>query len=177
MGEDKPTDTYLPQVQAPRFPHGWLTYLVHMDTPTIIGWTIGGKVHHESSATKVTQPKDHWKVTNPSTTPALGNLTQSSYGIQVKALYTLPILASSYVIMNSTRKGGGHVLMTKKIYIQIIDYIIVSHYTEYVYYNLYRVRNSPCARNDHCHLLHTSHSIQMYGSPIWELLWRRRICP
>lgn len=30
------------------------------------------------------------------------------------------------------------------------------------------------ARNDHCHLLHTSHSIQMYGSPIWELLWRRR---
>lgn len=36
--------------------------------------------------------------------------------------------------------------MTKNLYIQIIDYIIVSYYTEYVYNNLYRVRNSPCGK-------------------------------
>ena len=28
--------TYLPQGQVPRFPH---EYLVHPDTPTMIGWT------------------------------------------------------------------------------------------------------------------------------------------
>ena len=31
-------------VASPRFPHGWLKYLVHPDSPTIIGWTIGHRV-------------------------------------------------------------------------------------------------------------------------------------
>ena len=29
-------------------------YAVHLDTPTMIGWTIGGRVHQKSSARKVT---------------------------------------------------------------------------------------------------------------------------
>ena len=29
-----------PLRQAPRFPHDWLKYLVHPETPTIIGWSI-----------------------------------------------------------------------------------------------------------------------------------------
>jgi hypothetical protein len=37
--------TYIPHGQAPRFPHRWLKYPVHPDTPAIIGWIIGGLVH------------------------------------------------------------------------------------------------------------------------------------
>ena len=29
-----------PPGQAPRFPHDWLKYLLHPDTPTMIGWSI-----------------------------------------------------------------------------------------------------------------------------------------
>ena len=107
MRTSQPTPISPKGKQAPRFPHGWLTYLVHLDTPTMIGWTIGGRVHHESSAKKVTQSKDHWKVTHASTILALGSLTWSSYGIRVKALYKPPILASSYCIMNSTPGRRG----------------------------------------------------------------------
>ena len=52
-GMDKLANTYLPQEQ---YLHshmiGW-KYLIHADTPTIIGWTIGGRVHQKPSARKV----------------------------------------------------------------------------------------------------------------------------
>ena len=41
-----------------------LKYHGHLDTPTMIGWVIKGRVHHKSSVTKVT---------SPSTIPILGS--------------------------------------------------------------------------------------------------------
>ena len=38
--------TYLPQGQAPRYRVG-LKHMVHLDTPTMIGWTIGCTGNHE----------------------------------------------------------------------------------------------------------------------------------
>ena len=51
-GMDKLANAYLPQEQA-LHSHmmGW-KYLIHADNPTIIGWTIGGRVHQKSSAKK-----------------------------------------------------------------------------------------------------------------------------
>ena len=34
---------------APSFPRGWLEDLVHMDTPTIMGWIVGGRVYWNPS--------------------------------------------------------------------------------------------------------------------------------
>ena len=54
-GADKPTCTFLPQAQALGFPHVWLKICGWPGIPSImIGWTIGGRVHWESSARKVT---------------------------------------------------------------------------------------------------------------------------
>ena len=65
-GADKLASTYLPQGQAPRFPHAGLKYLVHLDSPIMIEWTIVvGCIKNEV----------HRKVTHPSTTLALGSLT------------------------------------------------------------------------------------------------------
>ena len=50
---------------------------MHPDTPTMIGWTIGGKMLHKPSALKVTYL---------SATPALSGLTLESHGIWVNAL-------------------------------------------------------------------------------------------
>ena len=44
------------QAQAHVFPHGWLKYLVHPYIPTMIGWIIGGRVHHKSCARMFTHP-------------------------------------------------------------------------------------------------------------------------
>ena len=65
MGVDKQDGTYLPQGQAPRFPHGWLKIFGSPRYPTMIEWTIGGRMHWKSSARKV-----H----HMSTIPALANL-------------------------------------------------------------------------------------------------------
>lgn len=45
--------------------------------PTMIRWTISGRVHRKSSARNVTHPR---------TIPTLGGLNSQFYGIQVKAL-------------------------------------------------------------------------------------------
>ena len=55
-GMDKPAYTHASKGQAPRFPRGWLKLkrLVYLDTPTMVGWTIGGWVYLTSSARKIT---------------------------------------------------------------------------------------------------------------------------
>ena len=55
---------------------GW-NYTVHPDTPTMIGWIMGGRVHQKASARNVT---------HLSTILALWGLTSGSHGIRVKAL-------------------------------------------------------------------------------------------
>jgi hypothetical protein len=51
---DKSACTYLSQLRrVPKFPHAWFKKLVHLYTPTMIGLTIGVKVHLKSIARKV----------------------------------------------------------------------------------------------------------------------------
>lgn len=50
----EPTDTYLLQGQASRFPWGWLKIPNSLKCPHCNLWTMGGKVHSKSSATKAT---------------------------------------------------------------------------------------------------------------------------
>ena len=45
-----PTPSYLPQWQAPRFPHDWLQIFGSPDTHIMTGWTIGGRPTSKSSA-------------------------------------------------------------------------------------------------------------------------------
>ena len=60
MGIDKPTDTYLPWGQVPSFPHGWLKMSSSPNIPTMIGWTIGDRVHQKSSVRKFTHPFEYY---------------------------------------------------------------------------------------------------------------------
>ena len=81
---NKLASTYLPQGQAPRYPRAWLKISDSLEYPTVIGWTIGGRVHLKLSARKVTHPStivicheirmvhqksSARKVTHPSTIP------------------------------------------------------------------------------------------------------------
>ena len=65
---------HIPQEQAPRFPHGWLNESGSPNTPTMIGWIIGNRLHQKSSARKVT---------HLSTIPALGTFASEFPRIQV----------------------------------------------------------------------------------------------
>ena len=43
MGADKLANIYLPQEQAPRFPHGWLKMAGSPRSPSMIGWRMGDR--------------------------------------------------------------------------------------------------------------------------------------
>jgi hypothetical protein len=66
MGPDNQLATFSPKGEPLGFYMVGYKYPVHPDIPTMIRWTIDGRVHRKSSARKVN---------HPSTIPALGGFT------------------------------------------------------------------------------------------------------
>jgi hypothetical protein len=67
LNERKQFDQHLyPSSPSPEFPYGWLEISNSPNTPTITWWIIGGRVHQNPNARKVT----HLSIIQ-----ALGNLT------------------------------------------------------------------------------------------------------